>query len=198
MSVSAPVKFTLKDYKSDLHNDWCPGCIAPDSRVVMADGSSRRIADVVAGDRVLGHDGAPHAVLAATSHRHDDTMRRIEVSGHGGLTITRDHPMFIVRRTSAMLVDAAERAEWIPAGEVAIGDYVAYPQEALVTAGRGNAMPEYSFRAILANDEIAYDAMVHNLEVAEANSYLTVSATLHNCGDFGILTGVQMALAQLN
>src|SRR5437868_13932591 len=22
----APVKFTIKDYKSDLHNDWCPGC----------------------------------------------------------------------------------------------------------------------------------------------------------------------------
>ena len=26
MSVSAPAKLTLKDYKSDLHNDWCPGC----------------------------------------------------------------------------------------------------------------------------------------------------------------------------
>src|SRR5438093_7576952 len=26
MSVDAPVKLTLKDYKSDLHNDWCPGC----------------------------------------------------------------------------------------------------------------------------------------------------------------------------
>ena len=27
MSVEAPVKkFTIKDYKSDLHNDWCPGC----------------------------------------------------------------------------------------------------------------------------------------------------------------------------
>src|SRR6267143_2629906 len=26
MSVNAPVKLTIKDYKSDLHNDWCPGC----------------------------------------------------------------------------------------------------------------------------------------------------------------------------
>jgi 2-oxoglutarate/2-oxoacid ferredoxin oxidoreductase subunit beta len=27
MSVEAPVKkFTVKDYKSDLHNDWCPAC----------------------------------------------------------------------------------------------------------------------------------------------------------------------------
>src|SRR5258708_40000285 len=102
MCVSAPVKCTLKDYKSDLHNDWCPGCVAPDSRVVMADGSSRAIADVAVGDRVLGHDGAPHAVLGATSHRHNDTMRRIEVSRHGQLTLTRDHPMFIVRRTFAL------------------------------------------------------------------------------------------------
>src|SRR5258705_4013573 len=26
MSISAPVKLTIKDYKSDLHNDWCVGC----------------------------------------------------------------------------------------------------------------------------------------------------------------------------
>ena len=194
----APVKFTIKDYKSDLHNDWCPGCIAPDSRIAMADGSSRRIADVAVGDRVLGHDGAPHAVLGATSHRHNDTMRRITLSGHGELTITRDHPMFIVRRAAALEVGAAERAEWVPAGEVTVGDYVAYPRPALVAAGRSAAAPEYAFRSILTNDEIEYDAIVHNLEVAESNSYLTVGATLHNCGDFGILTGVQMALAQLN
>jgi len=26
MSISAPVKLTIKDYKSELHNDWCPAC----------------------------------------------------------------------------------------------------------------------------------------------------------------------------
>src|SRR5256885_3425844 len=27
MSINAPAKpLVLKDYKSDLHNDWCPGC----------------------------------------------------------------------------------------------------------------------------------------------------------------------------
>src|SRR6266545_4797180 len=26
MSVSAPTKLTIKDYKSELHNDWCAGC----------------------------------------------------------------------------------------------------------------------------------------------------------------------------
>jgi 2-oxoglutarate ferredoxin oxidoreductase subunit beta len=79
-----------------------------------------------------------------------------------------------------------------------VGDYVAYPRPALVAAGHGKPQPDYTFRSILANEALEYDAMVHNLEVAEANSYLTAGATLHNCGDFGILTGVQMALAQLN
>src|SRR5580765_3275908 len=26
MSVNTPVKLSIKDYKSELHNDWCPGC----------------------------------------------------------------------------------------------------------------------------------------------------------------------------
>ena len=26
MSVNTPAKLTIKDYKSELHNDWCPGC----------------------------------------------------------------------------------------------------------------------------------------------------------------------------
>ncbi len=198
MKPSVPVKFTIKDYKSDLHNDWCPGCVAPDTRIVMADGSSRAIAEVISGDRVLGHDGAPHSVLAVTSHRHNDTLRRVEVRGHGALLITRDHPMYVVRRETAFELGASQRGEWIPAGEVQVGDYVAYPRPALVPAGTHLDHSPYAFRAIVANDESDYDGMVHNLEVAEANSYLTVGATLHNCGDFGILTGVQMALAQLN
>jgi len=195
---AVPVKFTLKDYKSDLHNDWCPGCIAPDSRIVMADGSSRRISDVVAGDRVLAHDGEPHTVLHATSHRHNDTLRRIEISGHGELVITRDHPMFVVRRERGLERDATSSAQWLPAGDVRAGDYVAYPKPALVAAGALPDRTDYGLRSIVSNEELDYDAMVHNLEVEGAHSYLTVGATLHNCGDFGILTGVQMALAQLN
>ncbi|MHB8630821.1 MAG: thiamine pyrophosphate-dependent enzyme [Candidatus Limnocylindria bacterium] len=194
----APVKLTIKDYKSDLHNDWCPGCIAPESRIVMADGSSRRIADVVAGDLVLAHDGEAHTVLRATSHRHDDTLRRVAIAGHGDLLITRDHPMFIVRRESARARDATSRAEWVPAGDVQPGDYVAYPRPALVAAGVHGDGATYGLRSVGANEVVAYDAVVHNLEVEGAHSYLTVGATLHNCGDFGILTGVQMALAQLN
>ncbi len=63
MSVSAPVKLTIKDYKSELHNDWCPGCVAPATRILTRAGSAP-IADIKVDDDVLGHDGKYH-----TRHR---------------------------------------------------------------------------------------------------------------------------------
>ena len=42
-----------------------------------------------------------------------------------------------------------------------------------------------------------YDGLVHNLEVEGANSYVSSGATLHNCGDFGIMNALQMAFAEL-
>ncbi|PIN79466.1 hypothetical protein COV16_04045 [Candidatus Woesearchaeota archaeon CG10_big_fil_rev_8_21_14_0_10_34_8] len=42
-----------------------------------------------------------------------------------------------------------------------------------------------------------YDGFVHNFEVEDVNSYVSPSATLHNCGDFGILLALKMAVSQL-
>ncbi|NIT99866.1 MAG: hypothetical protein GWN01_02655, partial [Nitrosopumilaceae archaeon] len=41
------------------------------------------------------------------------------------------------------------------------------------------------------------DGPVYNLEVEDVNSYVSENAILHNCGDFGIVNAVQMALAEL-
>src|SRR5438093_1238950 len=112
MSVSAPVKLTIKDYKSELHNDWCPGCLAPETEIVLANGATRAIRDIV-------------------------------------------------------VVDA----------DTDVGTF------ALLKVESTQVVP--------------YDGYVHNLEVEDAHSYVTPQGALHNCGDFGILTGIQMALAQL-
>ena len=98
MSINAPAKaLTLKDYKSDLHNDWCPGCVTPATRIVMGDGITRPIAEVKVGDSVLGHDGKAHRVTEVMSHWHPDTLHRISVSGRGAVTLTADHPVYITR-----------------------------------------------------------------------------------------------------
>ena len=80
----APVKLTIKDYKSDLHNDWCPGCVAPSTRIVTRS-SSKPISDVAVGDLVLGHDGGYHKVTEVMSHHHPAPLRRLDVQGLGGV-----------------------------------------------------------------------------------------------------------------
>ena len=129
MSVEAPVKkFAIKDYKSDLHNDWCPGCLSPDTRIAMADGTWKLIADVAVGDQVIGHDGKGHRVTEVMSHWHPDSMHRVTVKCFGSVTLTPDHPMYVIRRQRRKRVNTEWNAEWIRADEVRVGDYVAYPR----------------------------------------------------------------------
>ena len=92
MSINTPAKpITLKDYKSDLHNDWCPGCVLPATPIMRRDGE-RPISEIRVGDQVLGHDGAFHRVTEVMSHWHPGTLHRIAVSGRGAITLTAGYP----------------------------------------------------------------------------------------------------------
>ena len=122
----APVKFTIKDYKSDLHNDWCPGCVAPTTRIVTRAGS-KPIGEIAVGDLVLGHDGAYHKVTEVMSHWHPAPLHRLDVQGLGGTLLTEDHPVYVVRRKNARRTSRSYAAEWSRADQVRRGDYVAYP-----------------------------------------------------------------------
>ncbi|HUQ17487.1 MAG TPA: hypothetical protein VM070_06840, partial [Candidatus Saccharimonadales bacterium] len=122
----APVKLTLKDYKADLHNDWCPGCVAPSTRIVTPAGS-KPIADIAVGELVLGHDGSFHAVTEVMSHHHPAPLHRITVQGLGETLLTEDHPVYLVRRQGAHRTNSEYTADWTRADQVRRGDYVAYP-----------------------------------------------------------------------
>ena len=129
---AVPVKFTLKDYKSDLHNDWCPGCIAPSTAILTPDGA-RPIAEIRVGDLVLGHDRAYHRVTEVMSHQHDGTLRRLVVKNFGEVLLTNDHPVYAVRRQIQRRHNTTFVPEWIPAEQVRPGDYVAYPVDVETT-----------------------------------------------------------------
>ena len=125
MSVSAPVKLTIKDYKSELHNDWCPGCVAPATRILTRSGSAP-IADIKVDEDVLGHDGKFHRVTEIMSHWHEAPMQRITVHGFGELTLTDDHPVYAVRRRARRTNDRFD-PDFVPAGQLKRGDYVGFP-----------------------------------------------------------------------
>jgi len=214
MSVNTPVKLTIKDYKSELHNDWCAGCVLPSTKIITPSGK-RPIAEIRVGDEVLGHDGQFHRVTETMSHEHPATIHHVTVEGLGTVVLTSDHPIYMARTDA---VTGQLRFDWIPAHEVKVGDEIAYTRapsptvalesaSALVAVGgpaRSSVMhfpvasqTTYVLARVVANEVRPYDGMVHNLEVADVHSYVTDVATLHNCGDFGILTSIQMALAQL-
>ena len=211
MSVNAPVKLTIKDYKSELHNDWCAGCVLPSTRIITPLGK-RPIAEIRVGDEVLGHDGQFHRVTEVMSHEHPAPLHHVTVEGLGTVVLTSDHPIYMARIDPAT---GGRRFEWIPAGEVNVGDEIAYARSpsaidvseaTLAEVGaHGRAVKRaaavydtvYVIARVVANEVRPYEGMVHNLGVADVHSYVTDVATLHNCGDFGILTSIQMALAQL-
>jgi len=212
MSVSAPVKLTIKDYKSELHNDWCAGCVLPSTQIITPSGK-RPIAEIRVGDEVLGHDGQFHSVTEVMSHEHPATLHHVNVEGFGTVALTSDHPIYMARTDA---VTGLLRFDWVPTDEVRVGDEIAYTRApSLAVAEQYRRVPvafggltgvegptavdpsAYVIARVVANEVKPYEGMVHNLEVADVHSYVTDVATLHNCGDFGILTSIQMALAQL-
>src|SRR5439155_13585564 len=106
--------------------DWCPGCLAPFTRILTPAGSTP-IADIKVGEKVLGHDGAYHRVTEVMSHWHDAPIQRVAIQFLGELLLTDDHPFW-----TAAAVDGRRVMDWRPAGQLRTGDIVAYPTNALV------------------------------------------------------------------
>src|SRR5258708_7876371 len=71
MKPPVPVKFTLKDYKSDLHNDWCPGCVAPSTRIVTRAGSKPLPDSVALNDDFLRLAG--YYIAEGNAHKRELT-----------------------------------------------------------------------------------------------------------------------------
>jgi hypothetical protein len=63
-------------------------CLAPDSPVLMADGHQVPIAEVTAGDMVIGHDGQPHRVTGAYSKPWRGDLVVVD-----GIAMTPEHPV---------------------------------------------------------------------------------------------------------
>jgi len=118
--------FKLSNYRSDVHNDWCPGCIVPGT-LVHANPSVKPIESISSEDLVLGSDGEYHKVGEVMCHNHTGLMYRIVVKCFGETVLTGEHPVLIVKREERRHVNAIFDAEWVQAAEVRIGDYIVYP-----------------------------------------------------------------------
>lgn len=91
-------------------------CLHEDERILMVDGTTKRIADVQVGDLVWSSNGrevVPDEVTH-TWDRGQGTILEIKLAGGGRLRPTANHEVFTSRG-------------WVEAGDLAAGDYVCVP-----------------------------------------------------------------------
>jgi 2-oxoglutarate/2-oxoacid ferredoxin oxidoreductase subunit beta len=122
------VALKLSDYKTDVHNDWCAGCVLPDT-TIHCNPSAKQIQEVSVGERVLGMDGKFHKVTETISHIHRGKMFKIITKCFGETFATPEHPILVVKRSdkNKKLHNTSYDAVWKRADEVKEKDYLIYP-----------------------------------------------------------------------
>lgn len=123
-------------------------CFAPDTPVYTGKGV-KPIHQVQSGDVVLGISGTYREVLETFAYNQKDAMVEVHTK-HGiePITVTAGHPLYAIQgvpleqsnqRTNQWLEKGKVRADWIEAGSLKRGDYVAQviPKEII-------AVPEFS------------------------------------------------------
>ena len=109
-------------------------CFAPDTPVYTADGC-KPISEIEVGDLVLGHSGAYREVTDVMLYDQVDPMVEVNIK-HSieKLKVTSGHPFYAIQgvplgqsnsRTLTWLADDKVRPEWVEAGQLSAGDYVA-------------------------------------------------------------------------
>src|SRR3984957_12126376 len=120
-----------------LHNDQLVAvnqCFAGDTVVYSADGP-KAIRDIKAGDLVLGDSGTYREVTEKFAYDQQGPMVAVKIK-HSitPIRVTSGHPFFAIRgvpleqtceRTMRWLAKDKVRSQWIDAGELRPGDYVA-------------------------------------------------------------------------
>jgi ribonucleoside-diphosphate reductase alpha chain len=120
-----------------LHNDQLVAvnqCFGPETIVYTAEGP-KAIRDIEKGELVLGHSGTYREVTEKFAYDQQGPMVAVKIK-HSvtPIRVTSGHPFFAIRgvpleqtceRTMRWLAKDKVRSEWIDAGELRVGDYVA-------------------------------------------------------------------------
>ncbi len=117
---------SMSDYKTEVHNDWCPGCVLPDT-LLHCNPSVKQIQQLKVGERVLGRDGFYHKVSEVITHIHRGKIFKLVTKCFGTTYLTDEHPVLIVRREDPKRHNEKFDAIWTRADEIEARDYLVYP-----------------------------------------------------------------------
>jgi DNA polymerase III delta prime subunit len=117
------------------------GCFTPETEVLMADGSRKRIDDVQIGDNVISGTGVPRRVNFVHKYQHDGELIQLETSGHKGapVNVTAGHEILAIcrgldgkrattRAGRSKSIYSRSELKYVPASVLRKGDIVAFPR----------------------------------------------------------------------
>jgi Fe-S cluster assembly protein SufB len=117
---------------------YIEGCV-PGTELISLGDEMVGVTEVKAGDRVMNSAGVEAPVSAVRRRTYSgDMLKIVPVSVGNGFEVTPEHPILALRRhraavwsgTSWVMDEAAfhtSEPEWIPAGELAVGDLLCFP-----------------------------------------------------------------------
>jgi 2-oxoglutarate ferredoxin oxidoreductase subunit beta len=147
----------VQEYKTDVHNNWCPGCVLPGT-LIHTNPELKPIEQLKAGDRVLGLDGRYHRVTEVFHHRHRGLMYRLRAKCFGETVLTPEHPVLIARRGHPKRHNERFELIWERVDRIHKGDYLAYPIPMDVVDVERLPLPEKLFmdrKSLPLPDEVA-------------------------------------------
>jgi ribonucleoside-diphosphate reductase alpha chain len=150
-------------------------CFPEGIRITTRDGF-KSIEKIEPGDEVLTHRGRYQKVSETMQRQIDEDLVRLEIRklSATGLTATANHPILAIRGKKARRrfthPDEVMTPEWIPAGELQIGDYVIVGRDA-----RQGTIPDAVDLAAFAGSNFA----VSEYQITTRNSGHPVSINRH-------------------
>lgn len=188
-ATPAAVSIDWQDIGFSLQTAEAKSCFTPETQVLMADGSEKRICDIQVGDRVMSGEGRVNSVVAVERPRLDG--RKLHAFNGGDFFVTAEHPFLTPAGWKA--IDPVATAEENPAltvAALAVGDLltVALPGGADV---QGNLAVERELATSLMPleriDSVAADPAlrVYNLLLDGDHTYIANGFVVHNKGGEG-------------
>jgi hypothetical protein len=158
------------------------GCFAPNTPITLADGSTKPIEKIEVDDEIVTHKGQVEPVTYVMVRPYDGPMVTLVISTlSDAIVLTSEHPVW--SRSESLHAES----NWVPAIEVAVGDWVFTPARAVKENARfvpGETWPckDGLWRRVLeTTTDHGYLPEVYNLDVDGDDSYVAGEIAVHNC-----------------
>lgn len=116
----------IADEGSNVH--YIEGCFLAGARVRTSQGE-KNIEEIRPADQVLTHQGRWRSVYHTMRRPYSGKIYTLRYYGDSSqaLRVTEEHPLLVVKRQRRRERNKVFEPQWLPAAEVAVGDYVVIP-----------------------------------------------------------------------